>query len=577
MRRLFTWLTMVILSGTLTAACFAHQDNSFTFTSTAGMFEDVYDLFKASPAYLPSFERSTLWGQLSNLQNQNDLMFMDPTWTSVSNNYYLLGGQLNILGLGRGGGMVDWFGASVPQAVTDYNGNTASGRAESTEVASRDLDSDGIYDFREEIYGKIEKIDHNYSTDIYVAFGMGGLFGMDLGAGVRADWDSHQPSYNPCDTANPFFSSLTNHSFNEEAWERQYDLTNNNAELYRWDRMGTGSLNYGTATWRLILAGRSKSLMPNLDLVVNAGPVLRIATNEYEYEYTEDQDSAPSDPATGNNKSFTESGMEAGTDVYPGSGIGFLANARADYTLAENLLLTAQLGYTLIPYSISDAKLERNTWELNRAMQRDEQTTGENYTYEGDVGYSLAEVKLRAQYTAQGWKLGMGINASTSSDTREVTTKYEYSKTDIDSNTGDPSTDYTQTITDGRESITKSTDITDTLELPVGLVLNIVNKLPIRFGAKHIIKRKSETDTYEVTSRTPRTTHTVYGDGVVDNTVADISEYSHWTGSSLTVTHQNVFYYGLTWWPFEDLQIDVANFAYTAFLYEYNVSITFHF
>ena len=97
MRKIFTWLTMVILSGTITTACFAHQDNSFTFTSTAGMFEDVYDLFKASPAYLPSFERSTLWGQLSNLQNQNDLMFMDPTWTSVSNNYYLLVGQLNIL------------------------------------------------------------------------------------------------------------------------------------------------------------------------------------------------------------------------------------------------------------------------------------------------------------------------------------------------------------------------------------------------------------------------------------------------------------------------------------------------
>jgi len=566
---------MVILSGTLTAACFAHQDNSFTFTSTAGMFDDVYDLFKASPAYLPSFERSTLWGQFSNLQNQNDLIFMDPSGP-VSNNYYLLGGQFKVMGLGRGGGMLDWFGESDPQAVTDYNGNNASGLAESTEVDSRDLDSDGIYDFRGEKYGKIEKIDHHYNTDIYAAFGMGGLFGMDMGAGVRADWDSHQPSYNPYTTANPF--TIGTHSFNEEARERHYDLTASNAELYRFDRMGTGSLNYGTSTWRMILAGRSKDLMPNLDLVVNAGPVLRIATNKYEYDFTQDQDSAPADPATGNNKTFTESGIEAGTGVYPGSGIGFLSHARADYALAGNLLLTAQMGYTLIPYSISDAKLERTIWDYNRtAIQTDEATTKANYIYEGNVGSGLAEVKLRAQYTAQGWKLGMGINASTESDTSEVTTKYEYTDTDVVSDTGDPATDYTQTITEGRESITKSTDITDTLELPVGLVLNVVNKLPIRFGAKHIIKRISNSDTYEVTARTPETTHRVYGDGVVDHTVADISEYSHWTDSSLTVTHQTVFYYGLTWWPFEDLQIDVANFAYTAWLHEYHVSMTFHF
>ncbi|MCK5217999.1 hypothetical protein KAR10_00655 [bacterium] len=575
MRTIFSWLSMVILSGALTTACFAHQDNSFTFTSTAGMFDDVYDLFKFSPAYLPGFERSTLWGQLSNLQNGNDFLFGDPTSSPVSNNYYLLGGQFNVMGLGRGGGMIDWFGESDPQWVTDYNGNNANGLAESTEVDSRDLDGDGIYDFRGETYGRIEKIDHDSNNDIYVVFGMGGLFGMDMGAGVRADWDSYQPSYNPYTTANPFTTGT--HSFNEKAWERQYDLINNNAELYRWDQLGTGSLNYGTATWRLILSGRSKTLMPNLDLVVNAGPVLRIATNKYEYEFTQDQDSTPGNPATGNNKKFTESGIEAGTGVYPGSGIGFLANARADYTLYENLLLTARIGWNLIPYSISDAQLERNTWELNRALQRDEQTIGENYTYEGDVGSSLAEIKLRAQYTAQGWKLGMGINASTSSETREVTTKYEYSETDVGSNTGDPSTDYTETITEGRESITKSTDITDTLELPVGMVLNIVKKLPIRFGAKHIIRKISNTDTYEVTARTPRTTRREYGDGAVDHTVSDISEYFHWTDSSLTVTHETVFYYGLTWWPFEDLQIDIANCAYTAFLHEYNLSITFHF
>lgn len=572
MRRIFTWLLMAVLSGTFTTTCFAHQDNSFTFTSTAGMFEDVYDLFKASPAYLPSFEKSALWGQFSNLQNRNDLLFQ-----SISNNYYLLGGQFNVMGLGRGGGMLDWFGASTPQAVIDINNNAADGLAESTEVDYQDLDANGIYDFQGEKYGRIEKIDHHYNTDIYAAFGMGGLFGMDLGAGVRADWNSHQPTYVASDagTANPFL--VGEHSLNEEARERHYDLTNNNAELYRWDRMGTGSLNYGSATWRLILSGRSKELMPNLDLVVNAGPVLRVVTNKYEYDFTQDQDSAPGDPATGNNKKFTESGMEANTGVYPGSGIGFLTRARGDYTLSDKLLLTAEMGYTLIPYGISDAKLERNTWELDRALQRDEQTIGENYTYEGDVGSSLAEVKLRAQYAAQGWKLGMGINASTGSETQEVTTKYEYNETNVRSNTGDPATDYTQTITEGNERITKSTDVTDTLELPAGLVLNVVDKLPIRFGVKHIVQRVSNSDTYEVTARTLRTTRTEYGDGVVTHNVSDVSAWDQLTDSSLKVTHETVFYYGLTWWPFEDFQIDIANCAYTAFLFEYHVSITFHF
>lgn len=85
---LLAFALLVIGSFSLTSVTSAHQDQSFTYTSTAGMFEDMYDFFKYSPAYLPSFKKNSFWGQLSNLESQYDYLYVD----SPDDDYYLLGG-----------------------------------------------------------------------------------------------------------------------------------------------------------------------------------------------------------------------------------------------------------------------------------------------------------------------------------------------------------------------------------------------------------------------------------------------------------------------------------------------------
>jgi len=572
-KRLLVIIPVLVLFVFITSASFAHQDFSFTYMSTAGMFEDVYDFFKYSPAYLPSMQRNTLWSQLSNLYNANDRVF-----AYSGTGYFLLGGQMD-MGLGRGGGMIDWYSRSSAQYVTDYNGNSDYGFQESTEYDYLDQDSDGVYDYRRESYARIEKNNHRYFNDVYLAFGMGGIAGFDLGAAIRADWSSYQPTWNDWNS---------DVSLNELVKERQYDLLTN-TELERYDYTRTGSLNYGASTWRAILGARSQGLVPGLDLIANAGAILSLATNDYEYTFEETRITNPGSSLSSEiyskstQKGIEPNANESGTYFFPGSGIGFLVNLRGDYKLSNDLVIIGEAGFSLAPRVVSDAKLEtqnidRNTTPNGSLTQVDENTSNDNYTYEGNVTTTSANLGLRAQYTAKGWKLGMGVRASTTNNTSDITTKNTYNYQGRITGSGSTSVDCTSIATSGYEKQKVDITITDVLEFPVGLVINILDNLPIRFGASHMITITSDYNKEEYNSRTPYTMTTTYDNGVVTQTTADyINQSGQDNNSTVSADHSTSFYYGLTWWPFENLQIDVANFYWITYLADYRLSITFHF
>jgi hypothetical protein len=185
---------------------------------------------------------------------------------------------------------------------------------------------------------------------------------------------------------------------------------------------------------------------------------------------------------------------------------------------------------------------------------------------------------LRLQYLAKGWKLGLGLNAIASATYNEVTTKYELNNVTTVSGTPAPATDSVATRNYGYTSLAKTDNITSTIELPIGLVLNMLENLPIRFGMKHSIIHTQTSSRTEVTARTPDTTRTVYGDGHITNSVpAAVTGTDERNISNYSVSHSNSWYYGLSWLPYKDVQIDVTGFYYPMSLANYQLSFNLYF
>jgi hypothetical protein len=524
---------------------------------------------------MPSFQKNAFWGQLSNLDNSGDAVF-----GTATNNAYLLGGQMDVMGMGRAGTMFDWYGQTSSTTAINKNGTTNAGLSESTWVDYRDTDSDGVYDYKAETYSHVKRVNPTNSNELYLAYGLGGIMGMDLGLGVRGYWSGASPSYAPM--AGGY--GTVGYTFDETTRIRQYNMLSG-AEQLRIDRTSTGSLEYGDANWRLLLGGRAKDVIPGLDLVANLGPILRVNYNKLKAEATDIADLAPNQPVV-STQTVTNKLNGIDTSVAkPGSGIGVQADVRGDYNLTANIVLMGSLGYITQPETLaSDAKLEQSSASLTQStvganLQVTDINNVDTYAYDGKLNDSIVAAKVRAQFLAKNWKLGLGINYSNQFTDSSVTTKYEQNYQTRVSGTGNPATDTVATTTGKIETLTKS-EIADTkIDFPIGVVFNLIDVLPIRFGAKHQVWFRNVSSSTETNSRTPFVTRTVDGNGGVTTSVPNIvNSQDEVSGSSFNVTHTNTFYYGLSWWPYQDVQIDFTGFGSNILaLSNYNLSFNFYF
>jgi hypothetical protein len=589
-KKLLILVSILAVSGLLIHPASAHRDTSFTYDSTAGMFEDTYDQFKYSPAYLPSFQKSTLWSQFSNLETGTDYLTKD---TANPSPYYLLGGQTDFMGMGRAGLMFDWNGAVTPASVVDYNGYVNPGFQESTRVTITDLNMDGQYDHRTESYAHIKKQDQFFTDDLYLAFGLGGGKGLDLGAAIRGVWDIHSPTYDLYTGGTP--------SLDDVARVRRYSMPDPATTVLdsAFDRSCTGSLNFSTSMWGLMLSGRLNDLMPNLDTIINVGPILTMNGNKLTRELSELTDDAPTVPGSSDYLvDHKVTGMEigatssfSGLPVFPGSGIGVFADVRGDLTFSPNMILTGIVGGSLAPMTYSgDAKAEKIDHYLTHTPNggltlTNDNTTDDVVTYTGHQTLSNLFLKLRAQYLAKGWKFGFGANFSFQDNYYETKAADVTNTTNIRSGTGVLGNDYTHTENSGNETMSKTENIYNTVELPLGLVINILDTLPIRFGAKHTITVQSLNKSTEITAQSPFTWNRARNDGTTLSGVYDINSLTESQNSAYSVVHTTAFYYGVSWWPVPDIQIDMTGFgqpggtesASILSLWTYNLSFNFYF
>jgi hypothetical protein len=172
------------------------------------------------------------------------------------------------------------------------------------------------------------------------------------------------------------------------------------------------------------------------------------------------------------------------------------------------------------------------------------------------------------------------VNYTNAWSTSDITQTQNVNNVTSLTGTGNPAGDYTTTTTSGFVQEMKSETDTTTIGLPIGVVINLLENLPVRFGAQHNIVYTATTSNTQVTSRTPSTSQQVFANGTVNNTLTNnaVTNTDEQNGSNLTIVHTNTFYYGMSWWPYKDVQIDFTGFAGDVLaLNNYNLSFNFYF
>lgn len=572
MKKIIAFSAAVLISGMLTSSTLAHQDSSFTSITTFGIFETMYDYFKYSPAYLPSFEKAALWTQLSNLEGTFDQFF---DWTG--SNYYSIGLQTDILGAGRGGGMLDWYSEVTAANATNFAGDTGDGEVESTRTDYRDLDNDEIIDWSEERYGRIRKEFSALENDIYLVFGLGDIGGFALGASLRGRWVSLQPTV----------KDDSSESMDEEWSRKQFiiDPLGNKTQISELKGSRAGTLNYGFSDWRLKFGARSDELLPGVDLVANIGPILTVFTNEYDYTYRQTEVPDLLNPSTTILNEATEKGVEAGVEMYPGSGVGFLIDLRGDMELSQDLTLISEVGFSLAPMNF-DGTEERKTRDVaTPPIGIGPATTNDDFekdAFTGDMTTLEANAKVRLIYQGPGWRLGFGLRGYIDSFVRNQTHTFEQSDTYryvLVNGQSNPAQDYTETVVQSFTEEIKNNWVYNALEIPIALELPIVeNGFVIYIGGQHTVTLDSYNTTVEQTRRQNRVVTRTYDDGTISTQIGDINnELGAEEETAITSNHDTDYMAGFSWFPAENMRVDVKNVFRHEFWRDFEISFNFFF
>lgn len=592
MKKLLALSAAVLLSGFISSSALASVDQSFLNAASVGIFEEMYDLFKYSPAYLPTFQKNAFWGQLSNLHDRNDQLV-----NNSSTDWYLLGGTADVMDIGRAGLMLDWWASTAGQTTRTWNvATTSSGLAEYTNVEYRDLDSDNIVDYRRETYGRSEETNNQSRSDIYAAFGMGNFMGLEVGAAIRGDWNSFAPTWDNYidNTSHPTYHGNYDGSFDWIASETQTNLITNQ-QIFTSNAEGTGTLDYGVNSWALILAGRMPGIMPNMDLTANLKGIMATQSNKLEWEYAEGWDNSPADPNlySDYSRTYKETGIENGyADYLPGTGIGVGVDARLDWVIQPGINFTGWLGFGTvgIPIKAGDAKKDSTadtTWRntvgngVENVLITDAANSKTARTWEGSDSGTTILARARVVFPTEGFDFGVGASfcsEQTKIDTTSVT-DVTFSGRHVEYETiADPSTDYTLVGSSGYKTDSVTDLIINTIDLPVAFNFKFLKNFHVQVGVNHKITMKSETTNTTNYDRRLATTVRTTDAGVVTSTVPANTTNTEMSQTSVyNVTHDNQFSYGVTWWPYEQVRVDFTYLTYLTYLYQYRFSINLYY
>jgi hypothetical protein len=526
---------------------------SFRYQSTAGFFEDDYDLL-FDPARIPEIGGARLWTSLANFVTGDETLFSDGSQPHI-----VIGG---VAGLGSlyPGGMYDRSAdkTALNTGLNDPFGNPMYGEGELTIINWNNPDTLGNFTDRTVETTTRSAYETTESSDWYLALATR-LNSTRLGIGFMHR-DHHTAFTDPNDnfTYEYFVQDL-------EADTLEYQ---ENANFGGDDVVKSSDNAFVFSAW---LDREKVSFGFNLDFaLLSTKNEAIIIGDSAEYDY-------PMQPDT----SYTEVAIFDSL-MQPQSGNRITLGLKSFYNYSENAqgrfyidLFTQSLDYgdDAADYFFKTREQSYNTftWDTINAVTY----------YDGGRSSKGLRVGTRHLFNvSERLKFGLGLFFNTSSysdSTAAIDTTVDITVFDNGDTISGPE-DYTRTIIQSETWMTQVDGSINSFVIPVGLEFLIIKPLVFRLGAQHTLSYNDYTTTVELIDYQPQRTLTVYGDGSQTEVIQDPGPRPERSVQQETekIPETN-YYYGIGWSVGKNLQIDLMGFNEITDLSNWRLSATLKF
>ena len=526
---------------------------SFRYQSTAGLFEDDYDLL-FEPARIPEINGARLWTSLANFVSGDENLF-----SGGSQPHIIIGG---VTGLGSlyPGVMYDRFAekTALSTGLFDPQGNPIYGEGELTTVNLNNPDTLGNFANRTVETQTRSAYELMASSDWYLALATR-LNGFRFGLGfMHSDY-----STTLTDPANNYTYSF----FSE-------DLLADTMEYLRTESFIGDEINKNGRNAFMLSAWNDYD---NIAFGLNVGFDLLSATSEAiilgdsaEYDYPMNQDT-----------SFTVVSIFDSV-MQPRSGTRITIGLKSFYDYNENAQGRFYLDFFTQSSDYGDDAMDyffKTREESYSTFTYD--TVNTVTAYEGNRSTKGLRVGTKHLFNiSQRVKFGIGLFFNTSSYTDSTTATDNTVSIRVFDN-GDTIAgpeDYTRTITQSETWMTLVDGSMNSFVIPVGVEFLVAKPLVFRLGAQHTLSYNDYTTTTERIAFEPERTLTVYGDGSQTEVIDDPG-----ATPTLSVEQENEkipetdYYYGIGWMVTNNLQIDLMGFNELTDLSNWRLSATLRF
>lgn len=527
---------------------------SFRYQSTAGLFEDDYDLL-FDPARIPEIGGYRLWTSLANLVTGDEELFADG-----SQPFFIIGG---VAGLGNyyPGLMYDRRAdkTALPTGLFDPFGTPLYGDAEVTTINWNNPDTLGNFTDRTVQTNTVSAYEAISSSDWYLAAAMKMNDDARLGLGfMHSDYTS----------------KLTDPANNFGQYFITEDLVGDTAEYLRTVDFAGDDIARSCGN-DFILSGWLDRERVSFGL--NVRFALLSETNEAVILGDSAEYDLPMHPDTNYTLvSITDSLYE------PRSGNRISVGMKSFYDYNENVQGRFYFDIFMSSLAYGDDAADyffETREESYNDYAWDTVNTATYYEGSGDTkGLSIGTKHLFS--ITPRFKFGMGLFFSTSAYSNVTTTRDTTVSIHVFDN-GDTVAgpeDFRRTVTQSETWETNVEGSTNRFLIPVGIEFNVLTPLVFRLGAQHSLSYNDYTTTTEMIEYEPQHTVTVYGDGTVTEVYADPG-----TRPERSVVQQTEklpatnYYYGLGWAVNHNLQIDLMGFSELTDLEGWRLSATLKF
>ncbi len=526
---------------------------SFRYQSTAGLFEDDYDLL-FDPARIPEISGARLWTSLANFVTGEENLF-----SGGSQPYVLVGG---VAGLGSlyPGAVYDRSAekTALNTGLNDPYGNPIYGDAELTIINWNNPDTLGNFTNRTVETRMRSAYELVGSSDWYLALAKE-MNNLRLGFGFM-----HRD----------YKTTFTDPDNNFSYYYITEDLVADTLEYQRTanfagDDIGNSSENdFRLSTW---LDRDNISFGLNFDFeMLSTKTEAIILGDSAEYD-------SPMNPDT----SYTLIAL-LDSLTQPQSGNRISIGLKSFYNYSENTqgrfyldFYTQSMSYgddaTDYFYKTRELSYNTFTWDTINTVTY----------YDGSNSSKGIRVGTKHLFTiSPRLKFGIGLFFNTSSYSDSTTARDTSVSIRVFDN-GDTLAgpeDYTRTITQSETWMTMVDGSINSFIIPVGLEFNIAKPLVFRMGAQHTLAYNDFTTTTELIDYEPERTLTVYGDGTSTEFIADPGPRPE---RSVEVETEKIpetdYYYGIGWMVTSNLQIDLMGFNELTDLSNWRLSATLKF